>query len=125
MVSSTAKRILCVDDSKDNCELYDFILSQAGYDVESMQSLSAALQLINSNKFDLYLFDISLVDGTGLELLEKVRAIDSSIPVIICSADTRDSIQEEAKQAGAQVFLNKPIDVDFLVETITQLLNSI
>lgn len=125
MVSSQAKRILCVDDSKDDCDLYGFILSQAGFDVESTQSLSDALQLIDSNQFDLYLFDISILGGTGFELLEKVQALDSSIPVIICSADARDSIRERAIQAGAQAFLSKPIDVDFLVKMIAKLLTSI
>jgi CheY-like chemotaxis protein len=123
MVSLMAKQILCVDDSRDDCELYDFILSEAGYRVELAQSLSDALQLIDSNQFDLYLFDISFLGGTGFELLEKVRAIDSSIPVIICSADARDSIREQAMQAGAQAFLTKPIDFNLLVATITQLLN--
>lgn len=118
------KRILCVDDSKDDCELYSFILSEAGYEVELTQSFTDVLQLIDSHKFDLCLFDISVLGDTGFEAIAKVRAIDPSMLVIICSADARDSVRQGAIQAGAQAFFSKPIDFNLLIETIAQLLNS-
>lgn len=124
MIYSAKKQILCVDNSKDDCELFNFILTQAGYEVEIAQSLTEALQLLENNQFDLYLFDISLSDGTGFELLKQVRAIDLSIPIIICSADARESTRQQVIQAGAQAFLTKPINFDLLIETIAQFINS-
>jgi CheY-like chemotaxis protein len=119
------KRILCVDDSKDDCDLYSFILSEAGYVVELTQSFTDALQLIEGNKFDLCLLDISVLGDTGFEALQTIRAINPSMLFIICSADARDSIQQAAIQAGAQAFFSKPTDFNLLVATIAQLFNSI
>jgi DNA-binding NtrC family response regulator len=124
MVSVAKKMILCVDDTGDDCELFNFVLTQAGYDVEVAQSMQAALQLFETHQFDLCLFDLSLSDGTGFQLLEKVQSIDPTIPVIICSGDARGSTQQQAMQAGAQAFFTKPIDFDLLIETIARLLHS-
>lgn len=46
------KRILCIDNSKDDCELFGFVLAQAGYKVKSAQVAEAALQLIKAAQFD-------------------------------------------------------------------------
>lgn len=120
MISSNKKRILCVDDTEDSCELLSFVLTQAGYEVESTHSVQKALQLLESNQFTLCLFDLSLSDGTGFELLEKVQTLGSAMPVIICSGDVRDSTRTQAMQANAQAFFSKPIDFDLLVETVAK-----
>ncbi|MBE9053184.1 response regulator [Nostocales cyanobacterium LEGE 11386] len=122
MVSLTKKRILCVDDSEDNCDLFSFILTEAEYEVESAYSFTEALQIIKTRQFNLCLFDINLPDGTGFELLEKVHAINPSISIIVCSGNGDDFTHQQAMQAGAQAFLTKPIDFDLLVKTINQLL---
>jgi CheY-like chemotaxis protein len=122
MVSLATNRVLCVDDTEDDCELFRLVLSEVGYDVELAQSFADALQLIETRQFDLYLFDLSIPGGTGFELLERVRAIHPSTPVIICTAEARDCVQQQAMQAGAQAFLTKPVCIDRLVETIAQLL---
>jgi CheY-like chemotaxis protein len=120
MVSS-AKRIICVDDSGDDCELFHFILTRVGYAVESAQTFQEALQLIEKGQFDLCLTDISLDGGTGFELLERVHALNPAIPLVVCSADARDATRERALQAGVRAFFTKPIDCDALVDTITRL----
>lgn len=121
MVSSDQKRVLCVDDKGDDCELFNFILSQAGYEVESAHSIQSALKLLERTQFHLCLLDLSLPDGSGFDLLEKILSIDSTIPIIICSGDARNTTQTEVMQAGAQAFFTKPIDFDSLIQTITQL----
>ena len=125
MISFLKKRILCVDDSEDDCVLFSLILTEEGYEVESAQSFTDAAQLIETSVFDLCSFDISLQDGTGFELLEKVRAIAPSMPIIICSGDARGSTQEQVMAAGAQAFFTKPIDYDLLVKTIAQIISSV
>jgi len=122
MVSLPTKRILCVDDSADDCELFSFILTQEGHEVASAKSLRDALQLIENRSFDLGLFDIYLRDGTGFELLEKIRVIAPSIPLVFFSADARDSTRQKVMEAGAQAFFIKPFDLDLLITTIAQLM---
>ena len=113
------KRVLCVDDVGDDCKLFSLVLSQDGYEIETAQSIVDALQLIENSQFDLYLFDIFLRDGTGFELLKKVREIDPSVPVVFCTADVRESTRELAWQAGVQAFLTKPVSIEHLAEVIT------
>lgn len=120
LIAVSKKRILCVDDAGDDCELFSLILSEVGYEVESAQAFEDALQLIEKNRFDLYLFDISIAGRTGFELLKQGRTIDPSTPVIFCTADGRDSTREQALEVGAQAFLTKPVDIDYLVKTIAQ-----
>jgi CheY-like chemotaxis protein len=119
---SIGKRILCVDDTGDDCELFTLVLDEAGYEVMSAQSFADALQLIETVPFDLGVFDISIPDGTGLELLARVRKMNASIPVIMCTADIREATRQQAMQAGAQALLTKPVDIDRLVETVAQFL---
>ena len=121
----SSRKILYVDDSNDDCDLLQFILAEEGYEVKTAPSLTEALDLITNNFFDLYLSDLSLSEGTGFELLETVRTTNPSIPLIICSADTRESTQEQALQAGADAFFTKPVDFDVLIQTIAQLLQTL
>lgn len=116
------KRIICIDESGDDCELFHIVLTQAGYEVRSARSFAESLQFIENSQFNLCIANISLFRHTGFELLEKVREIYPAIPLIICSPDARNSTREKANQAGAQAFFTKPINFDSLVETIAQLI---
>ncbi|NJM63035.1 MAG: response regulator [Oscillatoriales cyanobacterium RU_3_3] len=118
------QRILCVDDSLDNSELLSFILDDAGYEVETAQSMTEGLQLARKGKFKLYLVDLCLSDGSGFDLIEQIREFDRSTPIGVCSAYVRESVQEEAMRAGVQVFFSKPIDPDLFAETIAKIIAS-
>lgn len=122
MVSLAERRILYVDDRGDDCELFSIFLTQAGYLVELAQSVKEAVQLLITHQFHLCLSDISLPDGTGFELIQKIQGVDPLMPIIIFSADARSSTRTAVMEAGALAFFTKPIDYDLLVETITQLL---
>ena len=122
MTAPNKRRILCVDNSSDDCELLKFVLDDAGYVVETAQTLADGVRLADRNPPDLYVLDVSLKDGTGFDLLAKIRAASPNTPVIICSADVRETTQERAVAAGAQAFVTKPVNLDDLTETIAQLL---
>ena len=53
-------RLLCIDESQDNCELFSFVLSEAGYQVESVYCQSEALPLLKNKQFSLCAVDMSL-----------------------------------------------------------------
>lgn len=120
MVCLIPKRVLYVDESNDDCELLTILLNQEGYEATSVQSFTDAFQLIENRLCDLCLINISLWDTTGFEFLKKVREKHSSLPLLICSADTRVSTQQQAIQLGAHAFLTKPIDCHLLVSAIAQ-----
>ncbi|WP_276751158.1 response regulator [Chlorogloeopsis fritschii] len=122
MVLTVKKRILCVDDSQDNCELLSFILNDAGYEIETVQSVTDGLRVAQSGEFNLYLIDLYFWDGTGFELIERIRAFDQLTPIVVCSGDVRDSVHEEVMRVGVQAFLTKPIDPDQVARTIAEIL---
>jgi CheY-like chemotaxis protein len=117
-------KILCVDDSKDNCELVSFILSEAGYETKSAYTMTEGLRMAQRDRFQLYLIDLSLSDGSGLEFIEVIRAFDRATPIVVCSGDVREVVRTEAISLGAQAFLTKPIDPDTLAQTISEMLDT-
>ncbi|MBW4620701.1 MAG: response regulator [Cyanosarcina radialis HA8281-LM2] len=117
------KRILCVDDSPDNAQLLSFILDEAKYQIQTAQSVQEAWKLSQTDEFDLYVVDLRFSNGShGFDLIEQIRAIDRVTPIVVCSGDVRESVEEEAMQIGVQAFLRKPIDIDLCVITIIELL---
>lgn len=123
-MARSRSRILCVDDDADTCEMFSFFLDQAGYEVVVAASLSDALKLATRGNFDLYLLDLRLPDGNGVELCRQIRAFDSRTPIVICSGDVRESVRNQAFQAGVQHFLKKPITLDSLHEIVARLVSA-
>lgn len=121
-MSQVTKRILCVDDDEDTCTMLKVFLGQAGFDVVSAQSSAKALDLARREKFDLYLLDLWLKgEDDKVELFRRIREFDRETPIVIYSADARQTTQQVLSEANVQAFLIKPKGLDTLVETVKQL----
>src|SRR5712692_6496508 len=97
------KSILVVDDEKPQRDILQEILTSAGYDVTSAASGEAALKFAKDRSFDLALTDLKMTGIDGIELLQQLLALDSSIIVILLTAHgTIDS----AKVASRRVRLS-------------------
>jgi CheY-like chemotaxis protein len=116
------KRILCLDDSKDSCDLLSFVLSEAGFEIEVAYTVAEGLKMARESQFSLYMIDLSFEDGDGFDLIDNLREIDSSTPIVVCSGDVRESTQERARQAGARAFLTKPVELDEMERAIVGIL---
>ena len=98
------------------------LLAQEDYDVVIARGMEEALKLIQSEKFDLYVLDKRLPDGTGLELCERLNALTPKVPCIFYSGDAYEVHRLEALNAGADAYVAKP-DVDGLIATVNSFLN--
>jgi DNA-binding response OmpR family regulator len=116
-----AKRILCVDDDADTCDLLKTMLGMADLDVVTVPDAAEALRLIESERFDLYVLDSEMPGFSGLTLCHKIRAVDTHTPIIIFSGHGFESHREAGMLAGANAYLVKP-DVRELIPTIKRLL---
>ena len=116
------RRILCVEDDEDTCSMLDNLLRQENYEVKTANSVSEALQIAQSESFNLYILDSWFPKGAGLSLCRNIREFDPHTPIIFYSGAAFDSDREEALYAGAQAFVAKPY-VDELLKTIHSLLN--
>ena len=80
------KSILVVDDEKAQREILDMILADEGHDVTTAASGEAALKFARDRRFDLALTDLKMTGMDGIELLQQLLALDSSIIVILLTA---------------------------------------
>lgn len=101
---SPQKHILCTDDHKDLCELISLILND--HKVTSANSMAEALRLASKEKFDLYLMDYHLPDGTGIELCLLIKNFDTETPILFVTG-TSSMIEQQALNIGAQGLIRK------------------
>ena len=116
------KRILIVDDNENQRDLLQTFLTGKSFLVKVAVDGIAALKILKQNDFDLIVSDVRMPQMTGLELLEKVKELDSEIPVLLVTAfaDIKDAVK--AIRHGAVDYLEKPLDLDEFLETVKRLL---
>lgn len=97
------------------------LLERSNYEVVTASSIYEALRLIEREKFDLYILDKRLPDGSGLDLCKKFTEATPHIPVIFYSGDAYELHRQQGLCAGAEAYVSKP-EIDKLIETVEQLL---
>lgn len=115
-------RILCVEDDDDVSLMISSLLGFFGYEVTVAQTLTAAFEKANDERFHLYLLDTWLPGGLGVDLCRKIRETDASTPIVFYSGADFESDRQQAIDAGANAYLIKPMDIDKLLGTIRGLL---
>jgi DNA-binding response OmpR family regulator len=96
-------------------------LSRRGYTVDWVQDLESAAMALDLENFMLVVLDLGLPDGSGLELLETLRAKRRKLPVIILTA--WDAVQDRIRglDCGADDYMVKPFDLEELAARIRAL----
>src|SRR5687767_9605475 len=117
------KRILCVDDHHDMCDLVSTILKK--YEVVNAHSMEDALRQATLEKFDLFLLDYHLPDGTGIELCLLIKNFDTETPILFATG-TSSMTKAQALTVGAQGLIKKGSAkfVEELQSTVDELLSS-
>jgi len=119
------KRILCVDHDADTLEMVTILLSKrAGYEVQTVRTLAEAVPLAQRGRFDLYLIESRLPDGTGLELCQRLREFDARTPILFYVA-TIAFTPQQVSNAGGQGYVRKLDGIEALQETISHLLREV
>jgi DNA-binding response OmpR family regulator len=117
-----AKRILIVDDDEMVRMAISELLKPEGYEIDSVGSAKEALDKIEEEKYDLLLLDIIMPQMDGLELCRRIRAKKdlAEVPIIFLTAKSREQDRIEGMEAGANLFLSKPISPAKLVEVVSE-----
>jgi CheY-like chemotaxis protein len=116
-------RILLVDDHPDTCAALERLLTLRGHQVITAQSVRAAMEIAESNHFDLLISDVGLPDGSGMELFRNLRA-RFTIPGIAMSGFGMDSDISKSLEAGFSAHLVKPVKLEKLEAAIARVLTS-
>lgn len=115
-------RVLYIEDHEDTRELVTLVLSQRSYEVVTGASIESGIALAAAGKYDLYLLDSWLPDGSGLDLCEKIREFDKTTPILFYSAAAYASDYDRALKCGAQAYLIKPSQPSDLCKLVSELI---
>lgn len=108
----TAPHILVVEDEEHIAQGLVFNLEQEGYQVTHAETGSAAMQIFDSERFDLVVLDLMLPDGHGIDLCKKMRETSPQLPILILTALGEDRSRVKGLQAGADDYLGKPFNLE-------------
>lgn len=118
--TSPLKRVLCVEDDRDTCDVLRFIMTD--YDFSAVHSVGDALERFGLEKYDLWVLDNWLPDGSGIELCERIRKSGDGSPIIFTSAVGQRQDIERALEAGATHYIVKPYEPETLLKAVKELL---
>ncbi|MFN2576296.1 MAG: response regulator [Pyrinomonadaceae bacterium] len=121
-MQSPSPRVLCTEDDRDTRELLNVILTSHGFEVISPTTSNEALELIKTQTFDLVLVDNWMPDLSGTELTKRIREFDTETPILFCSGAAYERDKEAARLAGAQGYLVKPVEVDYLLAEVSRII---
>ena len=112
--------ILIVDDEATARKFVSEALTDAGYDAIEAGNLKEANKAIDTGAADIILLDVMLPDGSGLSLLDRLAMENPRPPVILITAFGEVDTAVEAMKKGAQDFLQKPLDLERLLQAINR-----
>nr|WP_314491859.1 response regulator [uncultured Chryseobacterium sp.] len=116
------RKIFLVEDDQAIREVLEIVLSSENYDVQSFPTVRAFTQRDIHIHPDLYIFDVMLPDGSGIDLCDELKSdVDNKdVPVIIMSAHaTLDHICQSCQPDD---FIPKPFDIDTLLLKVREII---
>jgi len=111
-------RILVIEDQEDLAELYESALKRAGYDVTVAYTGEEGVAEFGANGADAVLMDMTLPEMHGTKVLEKIRGLSASVPVLVVTGETMAESRQVCERLGVQEYLSKPLDYDELVTAL-------
>jgi DNA-binding response OmpR family regulator len=105
------KTIVVVEDEPDTAEMFAEMMRLSGYQVIKSYTSASAMALISKEKPSAVVLDIMMPDLSGLEVLRRMRSQPdlADIPVVVVSARSLVSDIKQGLDAGASVYLTKPV----------------
>lgn len=116
-------KILIVEDEIESQRYFELILRKK-FKIDFCDSKKSMNSLLEEKNYDAVIMDISLKDGSnGVELIKEIRHFPSKvdIPIVCLSAHVYGENKLRAKQAGADVYLTKPVKAGLLLNTLEEL----
>jgi len=116
-------RVLIADDQADVLEALRLLLKAEGYQIEPASSPAGVLAALDVKEFDVVLIDLNYARDTtsgqeGLDLLSRIQALDSTLPVVVMTAWSSVKIAVEAMRRGARDFIQKPWENERLLSIL-------
>lgn len=127
--SFEGKKILLAEDNDLNAEIAIEILTDAGFIVERAEDGAICVKKLTENQpgfYDLILMDVQMPNMNGYEATMKIRALEdkekADIPIVAMTANAFEEDKNDARRAGMNGHLAKPINVKKLIKTLSEIL---
>ena len=117
-------KILGIEDNKDLLDLCNVALSSDGHEYTGIDNGKEGLQAIKDKKFDLVLLDLSMPDFSGedvIDALVKEGIMDKQKIIVFTASTPTEKESDPLLEKGIHSIITKPIDIDFLIETIKKM----
>jgi DNA-binding response OmpR family regulator len=124
-MEAESKKIIIIEDEPDTAEMYAEMMRICGYQVVKYYGGVPAVAQVTEQQPAAVLLDLMMPDLSGLEVLRFMKEDPAlvNVPVIIVSAKTLPSDVEEGLEAGAAVYLTKPVSFSDLKIAIDRVVN--
>lgn len=125
-MAKNQKTVMIIEDETDAAELFGEMMRVNGFRVIKMFSSTPAIPMITQEKPDVILLDIMMPDISGLEVLRFMQREPelAKIPVIVVSAKSMPSDIKSGLEAGAAIYLTKPVGFQDLKQAVEKVLSN-
>jgi DNA-binding response OmpR family regulator len=117
------KKILVIEDFDRLRELLDIFLTKAGFSVTTTGSGKEGIAMAQREKPEAILIDFTLKDESGLDVLRKIRAFDTTSKIYIISGLYDEDLKKESYENGATGFISKGSGIEGIVGAVTDALS--
>lgn len=117
-LTQTKPTMLVVDDDKSILRVFSRILERNGYTVSTAETGKEAKEKLGKQEYDAMLVDLRLPDMNGTDLLPNTKKKDPAMVKIILTGQSSDEYICEAAEKGADVFLEKPVQPELLLNVL-------
>ncbi|MNJ87431.1 Phosphate regulon transcriptional regulatory protein PhoB [compost metagenome] len=116
------KCVYLVEDDPDIAYIIQFLLEEEGMSVMVFSNIRSFKNYINQHRPDLFILDVNLPDGNGIQLCNDIKADSKyqNIPVLMLSAHC--NADEMIKNTVASAYMSKPFNLDHLLSTVNLLI---
>ena len=116
-------RILVIESDQEIRSLLIDFIKEEGYEADSVEKGTYAFSKLMTDSFDLIITDIQLLGFSGLDILPALKKIQPETPVVVITAFEDEDVYFEARERGANAFLEIPIRLKKLGELIHQMVS--
>jgi two-component system response regulator ChvI len=125
--TSNTKKVMIVDDEADVISVLGIVLEENGFEVDTFEDPIVALKSYRAGVYDLLILDIKMPKMDGFELYDEIKKIDDNTKVCFLTASEmyyKNSRKEKYCSLDKDLFIQKPIANEDLVEEINKILRS-
>ena len=126
--SSNTKKIMVVDDETDVISVLEIVLEENGFEVDIFEDPIVALKSYRAGVYDLLILDIKMPEMDGFELYDQIKKIDDNAKGCFLTASEmyyKNSRKEKYCSLDKDLFIQKPISNEDLVEEINKILSRV